>query len=76
MNEFYSGIVRGRVVELEDEARLPEGTRVTVIPEGPSGEARSLSNWLREARQLRAQLPLTSDSVEILQQIRQERVHR
>ena len=76
MNGLYRGIVRGRLVELEDGALLPEGTRVTIIPEGPADEAPSLGAWLHEARQLRAQLPLTSDSVEILEQIRQERADR
>ena len=76
MNELYRGIVRGRSVELEDGALLPEGTRVTVIPEEPAGEAHSLGAWLREARQVRAQLPLASDSVEILGEIRQERADR
>ena len=33
----------------------------------------SLTAWLREARQLRARLPETSDSVEILRQLREER---
>ena len=75
MTELYRGIVRGKLVELEDEAILPEGMRVTVIPEEPVAEA-NLSNWLHEARQSRAQLPFTSDSIEILQRIRQERVDR
>ena len=76
MNELYRGIVRGRLVELEDGALLPEGTRVTVIPESPADEAYSLGAWLREARKVRAQLPLTGDSVEILGEIRQERADR
>lgn len=33
----------------------------------------SLTAWLREARQLRARLPETSDSVEILRHLREER---
>lgn len=76
MNELYRGIVRGRLVELEDGALLPEGTRVTVIREGSADEAYSLGAWLHEARQLREQLPLTGDSVEILEEIRQERAER
>lgn len=47
----------------EGDASLPEGTRVTVIPERPGRDVRLL-DWLREARELRAQLPFTSDSVE------------
>lgn len=76
MNELYRGIVRGRLVELEDEALLPEGTRVTVIPEGSAAQPYSLGAWLNEARQTRARLPLTSDSVEILEETRQERADR
>jgi hypothetical protein len=76
MNDLYRGIVRGRAVELEDGALLPEGTRVTVIPEEPVDQAYSLGAWLREARRIRAQLPLTGDSVEILGEIRQERADR
>jgi hypothetical protein len=33
----------------------------------------SLTAWLREARQLRVRLPETSDSVEILRHLREER---
>jgi hypothetical protein len=76
MREVYKGIVRGRQVELEDDALLPEGTRVQVIPEGLAAETSALRNWLQEARQLRAQLSLGSDSAEILREIRQERAGR
>lgn len=76
MNELYRGIVRGRSVELEDGALLPEGTRVTVIPEEYTDDTYSLGAWLRETRDVRAQLPLTSDSVGILEEIRQERADR
>jgi hypothetical protein len=76
MNELYRGVVRGRLVELEDGALLPEGTRVTVIPEEPTDETYSLGAWLREARNVRAQLPLTGDSVETVGEIRQERADR
>lgn len=39
---------------------------------GPNGSF-DLSTWVREAREIRATLPETSDSVEILRQLRQER---
>src|SRR5262245_18725716 len=32
---IYKGIARGNVIQLEDECTLPEGTRVSVIPEEP-----------------------------------------
>ncbi|MCS6804761.1 MAG: hypothetical protein RMM98_13270 [Acidobacteriota bacterium] len=74
----YKGIVRGSRVELEEGAILPEGTHVSVIPEksasanGPEGPL-SLREWLQQARQLRARIPQTSDSVEILRQLREGR---
>lgn len=76
MNELYRGVVHGRSVELEDGAHLPEGTRVTVIPEEPTDDTHSLGAWLQETREVRAQLPVTSDSVGILEEIRQERADR
>ncbi|MCI0487239.1 MAG: hypothetical protein L0229_11640 [Blastocatellia bacterium] len=75
MKEIYKGIVRGGLIELENETVLPEGTRVRVIPE-ERAESSALQAWLQEARRLRAQLPVTGDSVEILRQIRQERTDR
>jgi hypothetical protein len=77
----YKGIVRGSVIELEGDVELPEGTRVSVIPEaldtaGVSLSAVTLHAWLSMARDLRAQLPLTSDSVHILRQLREGRASR
>ncbi len=71
----YKGIVKGNVIELEGEAALPEGTRVNIIPEQPftvnvPQQPMTLLEWLREAREVQAQLPETSDSVEILQHLR------
>ena len=77
----YRGIVKGQVIELEDKVILPEGTRVSIIPE-PTGAgtvpapAVSLQKWLQDARQVRARLPKTSDSVELLRQLREERANR
>lgn len=58
----YKGIVKGHVIELEEEVTLPEGTRVSIIPEQPvtingTQQPMSLKAWLQEARQVRAQLP-------------------
>jgi hypothetical protein len=36
----------------------------------------TLQEWLREARQIRAQLPKTGDAVEILRQLRERRAGR
>ncbi len=78
---IYKGIVRGNVVQLEDEAILPDGLRVSVIPEEQLRSvvvehAMTLKAWLQEARQVRAQLPKTSDSVDMLRQLREERASR
>lgn len=77
----YRGVVKGNVVELEGDIAIPEGTRVCIIPEETgifdvSQHALSLHEWLREARQVRSQLPKTSDSVEILRQLRERRASR
>jgi hypothetical protein len=75
------GVVRGRQVVLEDEVTLPEGTRVQVIPEEPvsgvgPGAPSSLLAWLQEAREVRAGLPMTSDSTELLRDLREGRAQR
>ena len=77
----YKGIVKGKVIELEGEVALPEGTRVIIIPEWPPAvhlpqHPMTLKEWMQEARQLRAQLPKTSASVEILRELREERTSR
>ena len=78
---MYKGVVKGNVIQLEDEVILPEGTQVSVIPEKPvSGRVleypMTLKAWLREARQVRDQLPQTSDSAEILRRLREDRASR
>lgn len=77
----YKGVVKGNVIELKDEVTLPEGICVSVIPEEPVmvsvlEHPMTLKEWLQEARQVRAQLPKTSDSVEILRQLREGRASR
>ena len=77
----YKGIVKGKLVELEGDVTLPEGTRVNVIPEETATvnipePSLTLKAWLQEAQQIRSQLPKTSDSVEILRQLREERANR
>ena len=69
----YKGVVKEHVIEFEGDADLPEGTRVSIIPEQ---QAMTLSEWLSEARLLRTQLSTTSDSVEMLRQLRQRRASR
>jgi hypothetical protein len=73
----YRGIVKRRLIELEGEVILPKKTRVSIIPEESvaidnQASAMTLKEWLQETRQIRSQLPKTSDSVEILRQLREE----
>ena len=74
----YTGISRGRLIELENGATIPEGTRVSIIPDEPltPGGSTNLKKWLREARRLREQLPATADSVELLRNLREGRAKR
>jgi hypothetical protein len=55
----YKGIVRGNMIELEGDVELPDGTRVSIIPEPlhtawVSPPALTLHEWLAMARGLRA----------------------
>jgi hypothetical protein len=71
----YKGVARGKIIELEGDVALPEGTRVSVVPE-QRFTVISLREWLNEAHQFRRQLPKTSDSVEILREMRERRAGR
>jgi hypothetical protein len=71
----YKGVARGRIIELEGDIALPEGTRVSVVPEQPIAVV-TLKEWLKEARHLRRQIPKTSDSVDILREMRERRASR
>lgn len=53
----YKGIAKGKVVELEGDVTVPEGTRVRVIPEESTviiarNPSFTLKAWLEEARLL------------------------
>ena len=77
----YRGIVKEGLIELEGDVTLAEGTRVSVTPEEPLAidsrtSTMTLKEWLQGARQVRAQLTRTGDSVEILRQLREERTNR
>lgn len=77
----YKGVVKGNEIELEGQVVLPEETRVSIIPEPLVPvtvplRSMTLREWLQETRQVRAQLPQTSDSVEILHTLREERASR
>lgn len=82
-----SGVVRGGVVEFENAMTLPEGTRVSIIPsnmeeqdeewtEEADEPTLSLGEWLKQARELRSSLPATSDSTDLLHDMRIQRASR
>jgi len=65
------------VVEFDDSVGFPEGTRVSIIAEESDEEEAAptltMAEWLERARAVRRQLPMTSDSTELLREIRLER---
>jgi hypothetical protein len=74
-------IVKSGLTELEGDVTLPEGTLRQCSPDellaiDSRTSAMTLKERLQEARQVRAQFPRASDSVEILRQLREERAHR
>ena len=71
----YKGIAKGKIIELDGDVARPEGTRVSVVPESPVAVI-TLKEWLKEARQFRRQLAKSSDSVDILREIREKRASR
>jgi hypothetical protein len=78
---IYRAIVKGKPIELDGDVTLPEGTRMNLMPEETARVnipelSLTLKAWLQEARPIRSQLPKTSDSVEILRQLREERANR
>jgi hypothetical protein len=77
----YKGIVKRGLIELEGKVTLPEGARVSVIPEESlvidnRASALTLKEWLQETRQFRGQLPKTGDSADILRHLREQRTNR
>jgi hypothetical protein len=74
------GTVRGGVVELDPDVRLRDGTRVYVVLDDTPGSEDAVEDsdayrsemraWLESARELRARLPATSDSSELLRGVR------
>jgi hypothetical protein len=74
-----TGVVRDGLVKLEGDP-LPEGTRVRVVPElEPDRKPQrqiSLQEWVEMASQGRAQRPKTSDSTDLLRELREERSNR
>ena len=81
----YRGVVKGNVVVLEKGVELPEGAEVEVTVQGwwMSEEARrnatdreSFRKLLDECVKLRKQMPKTTDSVQIIREMREARANR
>jgi hypothetical protein len=64
------GTLKGTVTYMAPDFDAPSSL---TTQEEMSGNGATLREWLNEARNLRAELPLTSDSVDILRELRQVR---
>ena len=78
----YKGVVKDNVIVLEKGVKLPEGTEVEVITQGwwMSEEAKrnatdkeSFRKWLARCNKHREQMEITTDSVQIIREMREER---
>jgi len=78
----YKGVVKDNVIVLENGVKLPEGVEVEVTVQGwwMSKEAKrnatdkeSFRKLLAECRKHRQQMPKTTDSVEIIREMRETR---
>ena len=78
-------MVKDNIVIIEQGAELPEGAEVEVITQGwwLSEEARrnasdreSSRRWLARCRRHREKMPKTTDSVQIIREIREARTNR
>lgn len=76
-----TGIVQDGRIVLDGDTALPEGLRVQIIPlEHGNGagtvDKLTLGEWLEQVDKVRAALPHTSDSTDLLRQLREERADR
>ncbi len=78
----YKGVVKDGVIVLENGVKLLEGTEVQVTIQGwwMSEEAKrnatdkeSLRRWLARCNKHREQMELTTDSVQIIREMREAR---
>ena len=77
MSATLSDTIHDRVRSLPPEKQQEVWDFVDALSQTATANGScELKTWLCEARQLRAQLPETSDSVEIVRQLRNERSHR
>ena len=78
----YKGVVKDNVIVLEQGVKLPEGPEVEVVAQGwwLSEEARrnatdkkASKRWLAKCDRHRERMKETSDSVQIIRELRNER---
>lgn len=81
----YKGVVKDNVIVLEQGIELADGTEVEVVAQGwwLSEEARrnatdkkAFKRWLAKRDRHREQMKETTDSVQIIQELREERTNR
>ena len=81
----YKGVVKDNVIVLEEGVKLAEGTEVEVTTQGwwMSEEAKrnatdkeSLRKWLAKCSKHREQMEITTDSVQIIREMREARTDR
>ncbi|MBM3210622.1 hypothetical protein FJZ33_00260 [Candidatus Poribacteria bacterium] len=81
----YKGVVKNNAIVLEDDVELPEGAEVEVTTQGwwlSEGAKRnatdkvSFRRWLARCRKHREQMSKTTDSVQIIREIREARTDR
>ncbi len=81
----YKGVVKDNVIVLENGVKLPEGTEVEVTAQGwwMSEEAKlnatdkeSFRKLLARCNKHREQMEITTDSVQIIREMREARTNR
>ena len=81
----YKGVVKDNVIVLEEDVELPEGAEVEVITQGwwlsedakrNAADKESFRKWLARCRRHREGMPKTTDSVQVIREIREARANR
>ena len=80
----YKGVVKDNVIVLENGVKLPEGTEVEVTAQGwwmseaakrNATDKESFRKWLAGCNKHREQMEITTDSVEIIREMREARTN-
>jgi len=81
----YKGVVKDNVIVLEQGVKLPEGMEVEVIAQGwwmpeearrNATDKRAFKRWLAKCDRHRERMKETTDSVQIIREMREERASR